>query len=152
MKREYEFNFQHQKEIFIFFIVPRLILAPPSLMSTRYRGSFLVREADNSPLSSAEVQNALNYDSTPLYGFVVWCLIKHCTLPLRVYNCIGILLVFIVDDSYEGGAESEAVNGNLVPQHERAVDLQSCGKINVINLTTMSFILNHHPHTYRPNR
>jgi len=60
MKREYEFNSQHQKEIFIFFTVPRLILVAPSFMSTWYRGCFLVHEADNSPLSSAKVKNALN--------------------------------------------------------------------------------------------
>ena len=64
-------------------------------------------------------------------------LIKHCTLPLRVYNCIGILLVFIVDDPCEEGTESDAVRGNLVPQHEQAVHSQSCGKINVINLNTV---------------
>jgi hypothetical protein len=35
------------------------------------------READNSPSSSAEVQNAWSYTSTPQYVFMAWCLVKH---------------------------------------------------------------------------
>jgi hypothetical protein len=35
------------------------------------------READHSPLSSAEVNNAWSYTSTPQYVFMAWCLVKH---------------------------------------------------------------------------
>jgi hypothetical protein len=35
------------------------------------------READHSPPSSAEVENAWSYTSTPQYVFKAWCLIKH---------------------------------------------------------------------------
>jgi hypothetical protein len=35
------------------------------------------READHSPPSSADVNNAWNYTSTPPYIFVVWCLDKY---------------------------------------------------------------------------
>jgi hypothetical protein len=35
------------------------------------------READHSPLSSAEVKNAWTCTSTPQYVFTVWCLVKH---------------------------------------------------------------------------
>jgi hypothetical protein len=35
------------------------------------------READHSPLSSAEVKNAWSYTSTPQYVFRAWCLVKH---------------------------------------------------------------------------
>jgi hypothetical protein len=35
------------------------------------------READHSPLSSAEVKNAWSYNSTPWYVIMVWCLVKH---------------------------------------------------------------------------
>jgi len=132
MKREYAFNSQHQKEIFIFFTVPRLILVPSSLMSTWYRGSFLVCEADNLPLCSAKVKNALNYVPTPLYGFMVWSLIKHCTLPLRVYNCVGFLSVLV--DAEPCGTESEdVVSGKLIPKKKQAAQWQSHGRINVIN-------------------
>jgi len=31
------------------------------------------READHSPPSSAEVENAWSYTSTPQYVFMVWC-------------------------------------------------------------------------------
>jgi hypothetical protein len=45
------------------------------------------READHSPPSSAEVNNAWSYTSTPQYIFMAWCLVKHrdnftFTLPL----------------------------------------------------------------------
>jgi len=36
-----------------------------------------MREAVQSPPSSAEVQNALSYNSTHPYVFMEWCLVKH---------------------------------------------------------------------------
>jgi hypothetical protein len=36
-----------------------------------------VREADNSPLYSAEFKNAWSYTCTLLYVFISWCLIQH---------------------------------------------------------------------------
>jgi hypothetical protein len=39
-----------------------------------------VREADYSPPTSAEVKNAWNYTSTPLYVFMAWCLNKRYVL------------------------------------------------------------------------
>jgi hypothetical protein len=38
----------------------------------------LVREADHSPPSSAEIKNEWSYTSTPQYVFMAWCLIKPC--------------------------------------------------------------------------
>jgi hypothetical protein len=70
-------------------------------------GVFLVHEADTSPTFSAEVKNALNYIPTPLYCLIVWCLIKHCILPLRVYDCIGILSVRILDPGSYAGVSTE---------------------------------------------
>jgi hypothetical protein len=35
------------------------------------------RDADHSPLSSAEVKNAWSYTSTPQYVFMTWCFVKH---------------------------------------------------------------------------
>jgi hypothetical protein len=35
------------------------------------------READHSPPSSAEVNKAWRYTSTPPYVFMAWCLVKH---------------------------------------------------------------------------
>jgi hypothetical protein len=35
------------------------------------------READHSPPSSADVNNAWSYTFTPQYVFVAWCLVKH---------------------------------------------------------------------------
>jgi hypothetical protein len=35
------------------------------------------REANQSPPSSVEVKNAWRYTSTPQYGFMTWCLVKH---------------------------------------------------------------------------
>jgi len=34
------------------------------------------READHSPPSNAEVQNAWSYTSIPQYIFLAWCLVK----------------------------------------------------------------------------
>jgi hypothetical protein len=54
----------------------------PSLLFDGFRGLSLgvkrpVREADHSPASSAEVNNAWCYTSTPQYVLMVWCLVKH---------------------------------------------------------------------------
>jgi hypothetical protein len=49
------------------------------LMSTRgsFPGSKVAgREVDYSPPSSAEVENAWSYTSTPQYVFMAWCLVK----------------------------------------------------------------------------
>jgi len=55
-------------------------------------------------------------------------------LSLRVYNCIGILSVLKLDDDAGVSTENEdAVNGNLIPWDQQAVQWQFCGKINVIN-------------------
>jgi len=35
------------------------------------------REPDHSPPSSVEVKNAWNYNYTPQYVFIAWCLVKH---------------------------------------------------------------------------
>jgi hypothetical protein len=41
------------------------------------------READHSPLSTAEVKKVWSYTSTPQYVFTTWCIVKHRkTLPL----------------------------------------------------------------------
>jgi len=56
---------------------------PPSLLSNGYQGFFPwgvrmpEREADHSPKSSVEVENAWSYISTPQYVFMAWCLVKH---------------------------------------------------------------------------
>jgi hypothetical protein len=39
----------------------------------------LGREADHSPLSSAEVKNVWSYTSTPQNVFMAWCLVKFYT-------------------------------------------------------------------------
>jgi hypothetical protein len=47
------------------------------------------READHSLPSSAEVQNAWRYTSTPQYVFMAWCLVKHRDFtfsPLTSYS------------------------------------------------------------------
>jgi hypothetical protein len=53
------------------------------------------READPSPISSAEVKNAWSYNSTPQFVFMAWYLVKYrdnltlLYLPLsgnRIYN------------------------------------------------------------------
>jgi hypothetical protein len=44
---------------------------------------WLGREADHSPPSIADVTNAWNYNSTPPYVFMVWCLVKY-TIRLHV--------------------------------------------------------------------
>jgi hypothetical protein len=35
------------------------------------------READHSPIPSAEFKNAWNYTSTPQYVLTAWCLVQH---------------------------------------------------------------------------
>jgi hypothetical protein len=53
----------------------RPIKRPPEALSlwVQWPG----READHSPPSSAEVQSAWSYTSTPLYVFTALCLVKH---------------------------------------------------------------------------
>jgi hypothetical protein len=43
------------------------------------------READHSPLSSAEVKNAWSYTSTPQYAFMAWCSVKKSQEQLYLY-------------------------------------------------------------------
>jgi hypothetical protein len=56
------------------------------------------READHSPPSSAEVNNARSYTSTPQYVFMAWCLVKHRdNLPSQItlmtlYQLLKLLL------------------------------------------------------------
>jgi hypothetical protein len=58
------------------------------------RGYFLEvkwtgREADDSPLSSAEIKNAWSYTSIPQYAFIVWWSVKaQGQLYLYLYNKI----------------------------------------------------------------
>jgi hypothetical protein len=84
---------------------------------------------------------------------MAWCLINYCTLPLKVYSCIGILSVLILDDCSCAGVSTEskaAVNVNLIQGDQQAVQpakvtesyitntmlrdtamSKSCGKIHV---------------------
>jgi hypothetical protein len=86
---------------------------------------------------------------------MAYCLIKYCALPLRIYNCIGILSVLILDDVPWAGfsIKSEAaVNINLIQGDQQVVQpgevtesdimntlsrdtamCKSCGKIHVKN-------------------
>lgn len=78
-------------------------------------------------------------------------------MPRRVYKCVGIISVHILDEGRCSGVSTEseaAVKGNLIHKDQRAVQLysttvtgsdvmytmsrdtamsKSCGKINVIN-------------------
>jgi hypothetical protein len=52
------------------------------------------REANHSPLSSADVKNAWNYTFISPNVFMAWCLIKRrdtftFTLPIKVLNILG---------------------------------------------------------------
>ena len=62
--------------------------------------------------------------------------VKHCSLPLRVYNCIGILSVHAVVDIAPAEASlgtGDVAMGNLILNNAYTGQWQSCGKINVIN-------------------
>jgi hypothetical protein len=57
----------------------------PYPMSTG--GSFPWGEADNSPLSCAEVKNAWSYTFTHPYVFMAWCLVKYkCRMLTNISN------------------------------------------------------------------
>jgi len=51
--------------------------AYPASYSMGIRGSFPRREADHSPLSTAQLKNEWIYTSTHPYVFMACCLIKH---------------------------------------------------------------------------
>jgi hypothetical protein len=78
-------------------IVSRLALGPTQPHIKYIPGAlFLVvkrlgREAEHSPPSSAEVNNAWSYTSTPHYALIAWCSVKKstgATLPLPLYYCV----------------------------------------------------------------
>jgi hypothetical protein len=59
------------------FSIPDRLWGPPSLLCNRFRGYFCDakrqrREADHSPLSSAEVKNGGAITVTPPYVFIAW--------------------------------------------------------------------------------
>jgi hypothetical protein len=68
---------------FSFDTVSRPALGPTQPPIQRIPGAFspevnrLGREADRSPPSSTEVKNAWSYNSTPIYIFMAWCLVKE---------------------------------------------------------------------------
>jgi hypothetical protein len=75
---------------------PTRLWVPSRILSSGYPGFSLGverpgRDADNSPSSNAEARNAWSYISTPPYGCMAWCLIKH-----RVYFTILLLFVLYV--------------------------------------------------------
>jgi len=50
---------------------------PPPATGALFPGvKWLEREADHSPPSSTEVNNAWSYNSTPQYFFIAWCEVK----------------------------------------------------------------------------
>jgi hypothetical protein len=56
-------------------------------------GSFPGGKADHSRPYSAEVKNAWSYTSTPQYVFMVWCLVKHTTLPLLTFYLLKNIII-----------------------------------------------------------
>jgi hypothetical protein len=54
------------------------------------------READHSPPSSAEVQNAWNYTSTPQYAFMAWCSVKAQGQLYLYFSTIIIIIIIII--------------------------------------------------------
>jgi hypothetical protein len=64
--------------IFLFTTASRTAVGPthPSYYPMDTRGCFPGGEADHSPPSSAEVQNAWSYTSTPQYALMVWWSVK----------------------------------------------------------------------------
>jgi hypothetical protein len=51
---------------------------PPSLLPRGFQGLFRwCKSAGEKLLTRAEIKNAWNYTSAPLYVFMAWCLIKH---------------------------------------------------------------------------
>jgi hypothetical protein len=67
------------------------------------------READHSPLSSAEVKNEWSYTSTPQYVFMEWCLVKH-----RDNFTFFFLLFTLYDYSLANESNSRSEKGVLI--------------------------------------
>jgi hypothetical protein len=68
-------------------------------------------EADHSPFSRAEVENAWSYTSASLYVCIAWCLVKHqgqlhllCylvpTLPISAYSVLCDVLFVLMFNHY----------------------------------------------------
>jgi len=77
-----EFDSQQGQGFFSSQLCPDQLWGPLSFLSIGYWGLFplgkgLSHEADQSPLSIAEVKNVWSYTPTPPYIFNVWCLVKH---------------------------------------------------------------------------
>jgi hypothetical protein len=74
-----EFDFRRGLGIFLFTTASRMALVPPKPPIQWVPGALSLgvkrpgREADHSPLSSAEVKNVWSYTSTPQYIFMAWC-------------------------------------------------------------------------------
>jgi hypothetical protein len=77
------FDSRRRLGIFLFTTAFRTVLGPsePPIQWIPGALSLVVkrpeREADHSPPSSAEVENAWSYISTPQYVFIAWCLVKQ---------------------------------------------------------------------------
>jgi hypothetical protein len=75
------FDSRRGLEIFLFATESRPALGPTQPPIQWVAGALSLgvklREADHSPPSSAEINNAWIYTSTPKYVFMAWCLVKH---------------------------------------------------------------------------
>jgi hypothetical protein len=97
--------------IFLFTTAPRTALGPTQPPIQWVPGTISLgvkrpgREADHSPLSSAEVKNASSCTSTPQYVLVAWCLVKHRDNFIFTFlNCVG----------YIGSIRDMIMNGVLL--------------------------------------
>jgi hypothetical protein len=79
---EYRCSIPDRAGFFLFATSLNRLWGPPSLLYNGFRVYFLGikrpgREADYSPLSSAEVKNMWSYTYTPQYDYMGWCSIKY---------------------------------------------------------------------------
>jgi hypothetical protein len=71
-------------------------------------------EADHSPPSSSEVNNACSYTSTPQYAFTAWCLIKQ---EISFHGVVVSCFTFIFTFTSSVLSETEEVMGRTCSTH-----------------------------------
>jgi hypothetical protein len=93
-------------DIFILGTASRPVLGPTQLPIQWISGALSMgvkrsgREADHSPPSGAEVNNAWSYSSTPQYSFMAQCSVRKAQVQLYLYLCdlsniiVGTTIIF----------------------------------------------------------
>jgi hypothetical protein len=94
------FEYRQRLGVFLFTTGSRPALGPTQPPIQCAQGALSLgikrpgREADQSPPSSAKVNNAWSYNSTSQYSFMAWCSVKKMHKDNFTFDCANSIVTF----------------------------------------------------------